>query len=246
MAVVRRKVRLVNPRRRRRRNAPRPWSALYRAHYKKAKTKRKRNKHRRRRNVGEIITLANPGGAMKRRRRRRHNPRRRHRRVLVRNRVVVRYRRRRRNPFGFNLTEKTKQVLGILAGATATKLISERLPYGLNSGLLGYVSAGVVAAALGYGTEKFAKDRDLGEAASIGGFVYVVLRVLQDFFPSLASVSSVGLRGVGAIMPSQGFFIPTVPQPGSMTQFVPPGIVTANAPNTLQGLNAGRRLARVR
>jgi len=266
MPKVKRRIVLVNPRRRRRlRNAPRPWSALYRAHYygkKKPRVRRNRARHRRR-NVGEIIgvglnpapIIVNVGGTkrVRRVRKRRYNARRRARRspllLLPRrhNPFVFRARRRRsrRNPDS-PFVATAKNVAGVLGGATLTKLISERLPYNLSQGPIGYVTAGVVAYVIGFSARRFAKNEALGDNLALGGYVYLGLRILNDFLPSVSQLSPIGLRGTGAIVPSQGFAVPLVNQPNSMTQFVTPGFVSAAIPNTMSGLNAGRRLSRIR
>lgn len=258
----------TNPaKRRRKRNAPKPWSSLYRSHYaKKSKaTKRtsstkKRHNRSRRRNVGEIVSiglagLVNPKrGSMTRRKRNRKSVARRRKNPVAntyrRKRYTRRHNRRhsvrRRNPGMF--AGVAQNVFGVIGGATATKLVSDRLPMSLTSGILGYISSAIVAVVLGFGVKKVSKSKPLGDAVMLGGFTYLGLKVLGDFLPSIGSISAIGLRGMGTIMPSGGFAVPAVNQPGSMTQFVTPGYLTPALPaaDSLKGLNAGRRLARVR
>lgn len=222
----------------------------------------KRKTHRRRRrtsNVGEIITIGlNPGTrkrskSMATRRKRRTTRKRvyRRRRTVgararnpvrrVRRRRVVRRVKRRRNPNGRAiLTGTVRDVLGVIGGAAATKLIVDRLPYNLNAGPIGYLSTGVVASVLGFAVQRFGKQRALGQKMMLGGFTYLALRVLQDFVPGLAAISPIGLRGV---VPSS-FYSPQVQRPGSLTSFVTPSAVTQAV--GLQGMGMNRRMARVR
>lgn len=174
------------------------------------------------------------------RRRRRSNPvRRRSRSYNVRRR---RRGVRRRNP-AF-LTGKLRDALGVLGGAAATKLIVDRLPYGLATGYVSYLSTAVVAMVLGYGVGKFGKNKPLGDMMVLGGFAYLTLRVLQDFVPSIAAISPIGLRGMGVIGPGS-MYVPQVPRAGGMRNFVTPAAVTA-ATAGMSGLGMNRRFARVR
>ena len=135
----------------------------------------------------------------------------------------------------------------MLGGAALTKLAVDRLPYGLNQGPVGYLSTGVVASIMGFAVAKFGKSKVLGEMVALGGFSYLVLRILEDFIPSLAAISPFGLRGgMGVIGPSS-FYQPQVPRPGSMHSFqTPAATMAATAASSLQGLGMNRRFARVR
>ena len=247
----------------------RSWSQLT-PKARRPKAKRK-NPSPRARNIGEIITIGlNPSPvrrkssmAIRRRKRRtvRANPAPKRRRVARRRRVSaapirrrvarrrsVRRRSIRRNP-GFFGKSTVTNVLGVLGGAAATKMISERLPYNLSSGILGYVSTGVIAAVLGMGVTKFGKNKQLGEMMAIGGFTYLGLRVLQDFVPSLAALSPMGLRGMGVLGPSS-FYVPQVNQRNSMGNFITPSAVSAGIPaaapaNGMKGLGMSRRVGRL-
>lgn len=154
--------------------------------------------------------------------------------------------RRRRNPNTAVFTGKFKNVLGVLGGAAATKLIVDRLPYGLATGAVSYLSTAVVAMVLGWGVGSLGKNKSLGEQMTLGGLTYLTLRLLQDFVPSVAAISPIGLRGMGVIGPSN-FYTPQVPQSGSMRNFVTPSsIASASAANGMSGLGMNRRFARTR
>lgn len=223
-------------------------------------------------NIGEIFTLGlNPGGykTMARRRRkvkasshrrrtrrvsRRRNPqrmyaaptRRRNRRRVSRRRNRARVTRR-RNPGMIRST--VTNVLGVVGGAAATKLISDRLPFNLNTGIPGYISTAVVSMLLGWAVGKFGKQPKLGEMMTLGGFTYLGLKVMGDFFPSLASLSPFGLRGMGVIGPSS-FYTPQVNRAGSMGSFLVPSAVTGAIPapaanGAMKGIGLARRTGRL-
>lgn len=280
MAQVRKRVRLVNPRRKRRKMSAKQiryfgtkrQKAALKAKRKRATPKVRRvsrarpvrkatrKRRTRRANVGEIITIGlNPGGSMARTRkrrvrrttRRRNAPKIRYRTRYVakarrnpvkrRRRRTVSRRRVRRNPGMFS--GRARQVVGVIGGAAATKMIVDRLPYGLNVGVPGYISTAVVAILQGWAVGKFGRQRALGQDMQLGGFVYLGLRLLQDFFPSVASISPLGLRGMGVIGPSN-FYVPQVPRTNSMTSFVRPRSIPAMvAGNGVSGL--GRRMPRM-
>jgi hypothetical protein len=226
LSLPKRKVKLNNPmatRRRRnsrrRRNAPRTWSALYRAkYYRTAKAKKRSN--------GRRSKLANP------RRRRRRNSSRVITRYRYRNpgRLVSRRRnssRRRRNP-GFLGADITK-VAGILGGATVTNLIVKQLPATYSTGTLGYATLTATALAQGYLVKKVFKNAALGEDMMIGGLVLVAIKLMGDLFPTF-SLGLSGGRGLGLIGNSS-FTVPQIPVPGSMGKF-------QIAPNYQSAINA--------
>ena len=231
-------------------------------------------------NIGEIITVGlNPGGGrtMARRRKKRALGIRRRRRVTRRRNprrskvYVMNPRRRRRRTVGVrgrrrNYSKRRRNlgrrrnpsmigtyatsVLGVVGGAAATKLVSDRLPFNLSVGIPGYISTAVVAMLLGWAVGKFGKNIRLGEMMTLGGFTYLGLKLMGDFFPSLASLSPFGLRGMGVIGPSS-FYAPQVNRPGSMGSFITPAAVSAampaplaNAAN-LRGLGLARRTGRL-
>lgn len=219
-------------------------------------TARRRSAPRRRRNVSEIITLSpvlNPFdsevrgmtrnkrrrkssrrrrttvGTVRRRRRsnrgRRRNPTT---RIVYRNRGRRRSNRgRRRNP-GF-LTGKVGQITGIFSGAVGTSVLTSLLPAGLSSGMAGYVSMGAIAMLLGtLARTAFKSDRAFGDNVTVGGFVVLGLKIMNDFVPQLAAGLPFGLRGMGVIAPSS-YALPLINRPNSMTQFIRPSYIPAQS-----------------
>lgn len=182
MVKVVRKRLLVNPRRR-------------------VKRRNLRRRHRRRSNPAQIITLGLAGGNPVRRRRHfRRNARRRVRRlaprlvtVRVNPRIRVRYRRR-RNPNGLQHTASI--AAWTLLGAIATRALTQAVLGSRNVGFMGYVGNAVSALGLGWVTAKTMKRRDYGDAVAIGGFVALLLRVIQELTP-FGRYVTLQLRGMG-------------------------------------------------
>lgn len=191
--------------------------------YNMAKVGRKRKYHRRRTyNSHRRRARANPRH-FSYRHRRRSNPK-----VIVRYRTRGRrpsYRHRRRNPgIGGMFSGRFGKVFGVIGGGAVTKLISDRLPLGLNTGFMGYIATAVVAILQGKLVGKVFKSPALGDDMVIGGFTYLALKVVQDLFPSFGTALPFGLRGMG-LLGSSNFYVPQVNQRGSMGSFlVPPGI----------------------
>lgn len=230
------------------------------------KVRRRTTTTRRQANIGEIVSIGlNPERKSMARRKRRTTRRRRQRnpvRTVTKYRYRTRPRRRnrsykmsnpprrrgrysrrsrRRNPNMFSGTAMS--VLGVLGGAAVTKFVVERLPSNLSVGLPGYIATGAVAVAQGMVATRFGKSKNLGDSMTLGGFTYLALRVMQDFVPGLASISPLGLRGMGVIAPSS-FYNPQVPRGNSMTRFHVPNAVPAPVVNSgMQGL--GRRVPRM-
>ena len=177
---------------------------------------------------------------------RRRNPGRRRRRH------VMHHRRRHNNPgVSSGLLGKA---LGIIGGATATKILMGFVPSALSQGFVGYFTTALVAYAGGRTIGKVAKSRELGNNLVIGGFVYLAIKVLNDYFPSIGgNLGLSGGRGMGLIAPSN-FYVPQVNVPGSMGSFVPPPAVAAAmalpmappAAAGMRGLGTTRRIGRVR
>jgi hypothetical protein len=191
--------------------------------------RRRANRARRRRNVSYVGRIRR--GVYKyrnpRRRRRHHNVRRYH---------------RRRNP-GM-LSGLGGQILGVVGGATLTKIASGFLPASLQTGVLGYLSIGAVAVLQGKLVGKVTKSPALGKDMMVGGLVYLTIKILNDFIPSIGG--SLGLSGMGLLAPSS-FYVPQVPA-GTMGSFVTPAGVTNAMPMvTAQGTaGMGRMRARGR
>jgi hypothetical protein len=138
-----------------------------------------------------------------------------------RNSGVKRYNRRRNSGV---LSSGFGQAFGIIGGGVVTSLITSRLPAGLNSGFAGYLSTAVVALVQGTLAGKVLKNQQLGKSMTIGGFVFLGLRLVQDFVPGL----QLPFR-IGAIAPSS-FYTPQVPMPNSMVSFQTPAAVAAAMP----------------
>ncbi len=207
--------------------------------------KRRRNRgvrvHRRRRRNPSVKTVVRYVRRRRRHsggRRRRHNPG-----VVVRRRRHVKRYSRRRNPGIFS--GSFGKVFGIVGGATVTKLIADRLPSGLTSGIVGYLTTGVVAFLQGKVVGKVFKNSSLGNDMVIGGFTYLAIKAVSEFVPGLSL--PFGLRGMGLLSPSS-FYVPQVNAPGSMGSFVRPSAVPAPyvpPANAMHGLGRTRRVGRV-
>lgn len=249
--------------------------------------KRRRTRNVRRANVGEILTVipANPGrrrnrrmaraanrrrnrrrnwrdprtGLANRRRRRVSNRRHRNRgRARVYNRRRSRMHNRRRNP-GF-MSGTTGTIVGILGGATVTKLITGMLPSTLMSGWAGMATTGVTAVVAGQVAGKVFRNPHFGKWMTIGGLLIVALEALNQFLPSLQLPFglSTGTSGMGLIS-SSNYYVPQVNLPGSMASFVTPAGVTGalpmvpatgmsgfGGPQFNPGLRTMRRIGRMR
>jgi hypothetical protein len=81
---------------------------------------------------------------------------------------------------------------------------------------------------------------------TIGGFAYLAVKVLNDFFPSIGA--QVGFSGLGLIGGSS-FYNPQVNQAGNMGAFIAPaavrGAVAAAVPVSRAGVGAVRRMGRI-
>jgi hypothetical protein len=186
---------------------------------------------------------ANPG---RRRRARRSNP------PYIRRVKRGRYlygnphrRRYRRNPGIMSGT--TGRVLGVIGGATLTKLFMGFVPASFQTGFLSYISTGVVAVLQGKLVGKVFKNPSVGNDFLTGGLTYLALRVISDFVPSLSG--TLGISGMG-IIGGSNYFVPQVPLAGNMGAFVPPAMLSsmAAAPvaSGMHGLGSMRRVGRLR
>ena len=150
------------------------------------------------------------------------------------------------------LTGDFGTALQIIAGAFVTNFAAGFLPSGLNSGVPGYIAIALIAMLQGKAVGKLLKNPRLGNNMVIGGYVYLAVKIANDFFPSLGLGLS-GMRGLGIIGPSS-FWTPQVPVMGSMGNFVQPGmlrgaIASAAPPQTatgMRGLGSVRRIGRMR
>lgn len=219
---------------------------MYRTH------NRRRRRNRRRSNWRDPRTgIGNRRRRMYNRRRRRHNPG-----VYNRRRRLFN-RRRRRNP-GF-VSGKMGAVVGILGGATITKMVTAFLPSTITTGWAGYAVTGVTAVVMGNVTGKVMKNRQFGNWVMTGGLLILALELLGKFFPTLQLPFglSTGTSGLGLIS-SSNFYVPQVNLPGSMASFVTPAGVTGaipvvpsamhglGGPQFSPGLRTMRRIGRMR
>lgn len=205
--------------------------------------KRRKRRSTGRRRVVRRRRSSNPGlSAAPRRRRRNYGVRRRTRR---RNYGVRRRSGRRRNP-GM-LTGRVGQVVGVLGGATLTGLIQNTfVPANLNVGFVGYLSTAAVAMLQGTLVGKMLKNSSLGANMTLGGFVYLGLRIVNEMVPSLAAQSPIGLRGrrgIGLIAGQSQFTRPRVFAQNSMTQNYMRPVPAAMSGLGRRGLTLARRVA---
>lgn len=142
----------------------------------------------------------------------------------------------------------------IVAGAFITNMLSAFLPSGLNTGIPSYIGIALIALLQGVAVGKLLKNPRLGNNLTIGGFVYLTIKIANDFMPSLGLTSLSGFRGLGLVGPSS-FYTPQVPLMGSMGTFVQPAAVrqaiaaAAPPPSTgvgMRGMGSVRRIGRMR
>lgn len=213
-------------------------AARTRKRNKAARSHSRRSSHRRRSNPGVRV--------VHRRRRRRSNPS-----VMrtTRRRYVRHTRRRvgrRRNPgFTSGIGGSFGKIVGVIGGAMLTKTLVGMVPAQFTTGILGYATIGFVAYAQGKAVGKLLKNPTLGNDMALGGYVYLALKVANDYFPSLG----LGLSGLGLIG-GTSFYTPQVNQPGSMGRFILPAAVAGAIPPAavgggMRGLGAGSSVRRV-
>jgi len=198
-------------------------------------------------------TMHNPTPIRRKRRasyhRRRRNP------VSYRKhtRRVYHRRRNRRNPSKASVMSGVGKFGGVLGGAALTHLVNGMLPATLTTGVIGYVTTALVATMQGKLVGSLLKKPALGKAMTTGGYFYLGLKVIADFFPSVGQYLPFGLKGMGIITPSN-FYVPQVPVNGSMASFVAPAALPAAIPvaagmrgiNPTNMLSATRRTGRMR
>lgn len=151
------------------------------------------------------------------------------------------------------------QALGVIGGALVTKFgtdaVTSMSPT-LATGIPSYIVTAIVATLQGKAIGKILKNPKLGNDMTIGGYVYLALRLMQDFLPAIGNPFSLsGIRGMGMIGPSS-FYTPQVNTMNSMGNFVLPSMVgnaiaagmpvAANGMRGLAGSNTQRRTGRMR
>jgi hypothetical protein len=130
------------------------------------------------------------------------------------------------------LTGNVGAIVGVLGGATITKLFTSFLPSNFTTGWTGYFTTGLTAVVVGRTAGGLMKNRQFGNWMMIGGLLIVALEAMGQFFPTLRLPFglSPGTSGMGLIS-SSNFYVPQVNLPGSMASFVTPaGIPVAAVP----------------
>jgi hypothetical protein len=250
------RVRLINPSKRRR-------NATRRA---KAKVSRSRSSARARRKnpLGEeLILLSNPRRKRKTNGRRRTNPFAKaasHRRRRRTNPFRAARRARRRNPDG--ASAKSFAVSGVKAivagavGAVGTRAIVQGVLGDKNTGAIGYLANLAVALGGGYAIFKFTKSYPIAMGWAVGGAANTLQRIWSEKIamtspaaaaPQLGDLdySSNGLGGVGLSgFVNTGFALPSVTDGGGVIQapFTPNALPSATAAG---GSNPGSTVAMV-
>lgn len=254
MATVLRRRLLVNPARKRRRlsakqiryfGTKRQRAALGR----KAKAPgRSGRRFPARTNAGHVVTfgLGNPARrkeTMKRKtqtaRRRRANPKITRRRARKNAALVYQrrpFRHKRRNPRFGGVTNLFANSLYAVSGAVGTRLLTEAVLGSSNRGLLGYIGNAVTALVAGWGVGRLTRNRDASHWVTMGGFIGLTLRILQDVTPvgkfinlQLAGLGRHGDATLGALLPSS-FFTPELYSGTGAEKWVPPALRPAPAP----------------
>jgi hypothetical protein len=161
---------------------------------------RTRNSHRR---PGYFARRSNPAP---RRHRRRRNSRR----------GYFARRRRYSNPRGGRIIGTMTKAAYVIGGAVGTRALTQAVLGGQNAGMMGYAANAAAAFILGMaGGKLFGKDA--GQFITIGGFVGIVMRLIQEFtqigkvvnlqLSGLGDYSFAGVRGLGHFEPMD-YFVP--------------------------------------
>jgi hypothetical protein len=129
------------------------------------------------------------------------------------------------------MTGNLGAIVGVLGGATITKIVTGFLPSQIMQGWGGYIATGLTAVVTGQVVGKVTKNKQFGNWMMVGGLLIVALEVANQFFPQLQLPFglSTGTSGMGLIS-SSNFYVPQVNMPGSMASFVTPAGVTAAIP----------------
>lgn len=198
---------------------------------------RTRNTHRNSHRSGYFARRSN---AAPRRPRRRRNPRR----------GYFAARRRHSNPRGggriFGLLTKAGYTIG---GAVGTRALTQAILGQQNSGMMGYAANAAAAFILGMaGGKIFGKDA--GQFITIGGFVGIVMRLIQEFtqlgkvvnlqLSGLGDYSFAGVRGLGSFEPMD-YFVPLASADSRGTvsaAATPPGMIARVAQSVMPAVAA--------
>jgi hypothetical protein len=194
-----RKLRLVNPPKKRRK----PAAAPKRLGRKTSTPKRRKRPAAKRRNSPlTVFGPLNPPRSNKPMKKRKAGPKKAARKVTARRRVITKtVTRRRKNP-GSVLSTKPGGVLRTVAmsavGLVVARMVPQTVLGGRNSGLVGYAANAATAMAAGYATAKVTGNKQDGFNVAIGGFLYTVSRFLQERYNVVGQYLS--LSGVGDAM----------------------------------------------
>ena len=119
-----------------------------------------------------------------------------------------------------------------LAGAVGTRAVTQALLGGKNTGVTGYVANAVAAVSLGYVVKRGTKNEKAGDMVTLGGFVGIVMRLLQDYTPIGAYVKT-QLAGMG-VYGDATFFVPLQTDPDNrMRTLLPAAVVSRPGPVAL-------------
>ena len=182
------------------------------ADYVKSAARRSARRRKTRANLGKIISFSLPKesgmAATKRNRSRKASTHHRRRRRPTQ---VNRHHRRRthRNPSMGDLTGLVTSAVFTVAGAVASKYLTQMVLTTSNTGIMGYLGNLVSAFLLSWAVKAFMKNDKAAGAVLAGGMVQVVLRLINDYTPFGQYTSQLGMGdyGIGNYMP-QNFLTP--------------------------------------
>lgn len=134
------------------------------------------------------------------------------------------YRRRRSNP-GFGVGRvggMVTQAAWTIAGVVGTRAITQAILGSKNTGVVGYAANGAAAILLGQLTAKFLRNPAAGKMVTLGGFVGIVLRIVQEYTPVGSYIKS-QLGGLGDYTATT-FFVPLNPSDGAASMQIPASV----------------------
>lgn len=94
---------------------------------------------------------------------------------------------------GTGITGLFTNALWLVGGAVGTKMITQLVLGGSNTGIMGYIGNAVTAFGLSLLVGKLLKNPVAGKAVLSGGIVMIVLRLLSDFTPLGQYTSAIGM-----------------------------------------------------
>lgn len=105
-----------------------------------------------------------------------------------------RHRRSSRNPAGFSFTQLIETGVFATVGAVGSKVLTQLVLGGSNTGIMGYLGNVVAGGLIGFAADKGLKNKTAAFAVYVGTAVQLVLRAIADFTPYGQAVA---LTGVG-------------------------------------------------